>query len=397
MAGSQHNYWGQHDMNSLCFGLATDMEHNLTELQQPCLSNHFDSKFHVSHSPCHHNTLRPHNPLRPHSALRPHEGDQVVPSFRRLTVLEGHHREPKPLPPLPDPEELMSDEAADSEVEFFTSERRRLLPKGYRGWGQVNYAYQESPSGGGAGGTGCMAHSWPGTEDGTAATDWTANGTNSGPNFGTNSWTIGGAKYETQGQQLQREDHEQMVTVVRDTSCRKQPDRLLSSRLRHSYSGPAYHHLQRSSTPCPADKPAVPPRVPLPPKPSAFPKNVTDKPPKIPPRVPLVPACPPRSPSPKSLPLYINGIMPATQSFAPNPEYVSRASQRPRSVRVPPADEGSPCIVPVMKDGRQASATHYFLLPCRPAYMDRLERYLREPDRKDDTSMCNPELGYQNR
>ncbi|XP_071779775.2 ERBB receptor feedback inhibitor 1 [Centroberyx gerrardi] len=370
MARSQTNLWGQHDMNRLCFGLSTD----LTELQQQQVAKEFDSNFPLSQSPFYSDTYRPTS----HNMLRPHEGDQVVPSFQRLTVFEGQHREAKPLPPLPDAEELMSVEAADSEVEFFTSDRCRLLPKSCpkalsrgRGCGRVNQAYQEN-----GGGNGSMAFSWPGTEH---------SGTNTG-------FALGGARYGTQ-----REDSEQLVAAVRDT-CRKQPDQVF----RYSYSGPAYPALHR-----PTDKPEIPPRVPIPPKPLALPKTAVDewsvsspedgKPPKIPPRVPLVPVCPPRTPSPKSLPLYINGVMPVTQSFAPNPKYVSKALQRQQSERAPPADQTSPCIVPVMKDGRQASATHYFLLPCRPAYMDRLERLFREPDRKDSAGMCSPELGCQNR
>ncbi|XP_029910746.1 ERBB receptor feedback inhibitor 1 [Myripristis murdjan] len=387
MAGSQTNYWGQHDMSRVCCGLRTDMENNLTELQQRQAAKECDTTFHLSRSPLCSDTYR----LMSHNVPQPYGGDQVVPSSQRLKMFKGHHREAKPLPPLPDPEELMSDEAADSEVEFFTNDRRRLLPKScpkalcrssYRGCGQVNYAYQDKPSGRVGGGSSSMAFSWPGTDD---------SGTNAGLGFGAKSWMLGGAKYGAQGPHFHRADNAQLV---RDSSCSKQPEHFQSSRLRYSSSGPA-------------DKPEIPPRVPIPPRPPPLPKPVSDdwsvssneedKPPKIPPRVPLVPTCPPRTPSPKSLPLYINGVMPVTQSFAPNPKYVSKALQGQRSERAPSADQCSPCIVPIMKDGRRASATHYFILPCQPAYMDRLERLFREPDRKDSPSMCNPELGCQNR
>lgn len=234
----------------------------------------------------------------------------------------------------------MSDEAADSEVEFFTSDRQRLLPKSCpkavcrgsnRGCGQVNNAYQVA----GGAGIGSMAFSWPGRDD--------------RPTGRADNWTLA----------PQREDHQQ------------------SSRLRFSCSGPAS---------IPTDKPQIPPRIPIPPKPPAPSKSVSsteeDKPPKIPPRVPLVPPCVPRSPSPKSLPIYINGVMPATQSFAANPKYVSKALQRQQSERAPPTAQFSPCIVPILKDGRQASATHYILLPPgRQAYTDRRERLLSEPTR----------------
>lgn len=312
------------------------------------------------------------------STLQPHEGDQVVPSSQRRTMSGGCQREAKPLPPLPDPEELMSDEAADSEVEFFTSDRRRLLPKScpkamYRGTnrdcGQVNYAYQESSlrAGGGAG-VGSMAFSWPNRED---------RPTGRGSGFGANIWALA----------LQREDHQ---PVVSDTLCSK--DQHQSSRHRFSCPGPAFQPQYSSTAACPADKPQLPPRVPIPPKPAALSRalstNEEDKPPKIPPRVPLVPPCPPRTPSPKSLPIYINGVMPATQSFAANPKYVSKALQRQQSERAPPAGQFSPCIVPILKDGRQASTTHYILLPPgRPAYSERRERLLSEPARTGNSSM----------
>lgn len=273
----------------------------------------------------------------------------------------------------------MSDEAADSEVEFFTSDRRRLLPKScpkamYRGTnkdcGQVNYAYQESSLQAGGAGIGSMAFSWPGRED---------RPTGRGKGFGGNFWALA----------LQREDHQHVVAAVGDSLCSKQPDQYQTSRF--SCSGPAPQSFHSSIT-CPADKPQIPPRIPIPPKPPSLSKTVTaneeDKPPKIPPRVPLVPPCPPRTPSPKSLPIYINGVMPATQSFAANPKYVSKALQRQQSERAPPAAQFSPCIVPILKDGRQASATHYILLPPgRPAYADRRERLLSEPTRTGNGSV----------
>lgn len=282
----------------------------------------------------------------------------MVPSSHRRSLFGGQQREDKPLPPLPDPEELMSDEAADSEVELYTSDRRRLLPKScpkamcrgnYRGCGQVNYAYQEGMLGAGGAGPGSSAFSWPGTED---------RGVGRGSGFGANIWTL----------------------------AQQEPDHHLSSRHRFSCLGPP-PHLPHSST----DRPQIPPRVPIPPKPPSLSRtgaSEEDKPPKIPPRVPLVPVCPPRTPSPKSLPIYINGVMPATQSFAANPKYVSKAPQRQQSERAPPAAPHSPCIVPIMKDGRQASATHYILLPGRPACADRRERLFCEAEKKGNATFC---------
>lgn len=322
-----------------------------------CAGNSSQAPFHAD----------PFHPSR-HSneALRLNEGDQVVPSSLRWTAFRGQNREVKPLPPPPDPEELMSDEAADSEVEFFTSDQRRLLPRSSpkamsssgmnRDSGQVNPAYQESSLEPAGARVGLMAFSWPGREEGP-------------PIRGPNIWG------------LEREEN-------LDTLCGK--DQHQPSRPRLFSAGPA--PPRSSVTWCPDDKPQVPPRIPIPPKPAALSKavgaNEDDKPPKIPPRVPLVPPCPPRTLSPRSLPIYINGVMPATQSFAANPNYVSKALQRQHSERAPPTAQCPPCIVPILKDGRQASNTHYILLPPgRPACSDTRGRHLSEPTRTENSSL----------
>uniref|UniRef100_A0A7N8WXL2 ERBB receptor feedback inhibitor 1-like n=1 Tax=Mastacembelus armatus TaxID=205130 RepID=A0A7N8WXL2_9TELE len=279
--------------------------------------------------------------------LQPHEGDQVVPSSQKRTVFGGHQRQAKPLPPLPDPEELMSDEAADNEVEFFTSDRQRLLPKS------------------------CPKAVCRGSSRDCGQAE-------------------GGSGANTWAPALQREDCQHVVSAVGHPLCGKQPEQQQSSRFCFSCSGSAFQPHSSSKT-CSTDKPQVPPRIPIVLKPPALSKtastNEEDKPPKIPPRVPLVPPCPPRTPSPKSLPIYINGVMPATQSFAANPKYVSKALQTQQREKAPPAGQFSPCIVPILKDGRQASATHYILLPPgRPAYTDRRERLHSEPARTGNTS-----------
>lgn len=367
MDGSQNNYWGQHDLNRECFGLSAGIEHNLREFQQQPMDKGFNSNISLPHSALYSDTYR----LMSDNILRTHEGDQVVPSSQRRTVFSDHQRQAKPLPPLPDPEELMSDEAADNEVEFFTSDRQQLLPKSCpkamvrgsnRDCGQVNNAYQE--------GLFSMAFSWPGREDRL---------TGRGGGFGANNWAPA------------FHDHQHRVSAVGDPLCSRQPDQHQSSGFHFSFSGSAFQPHRNTKT-CPIDKPRVPPRIPIPVKPPALSKSVSsteeDKPPKIPPRVPLVPPCPPRTPSPKSLPIYINGVMPATQSFAANPKYVSKALQRQQRERAPSADQVSPCIVPILKNGRQASATHYILLPPgQPAYMDRRERLLSEPVRTGNTSI----------
>lgn len=319
----------------------------------------FPGNIALSQSPFYSDAYR----LASDNMLRPHDGDQVVPSSQRRTLFGGNPRGAKPLPPLPDPEEVMSDEAADSEVEFFTSDRRRLLPKSCpkaicrdksRDSGQVNYAYQESSWRAAGAGTGAVAFSWPSRDDRPAGR-------------GGGFWALAPPG----------EDHQRVGSAVGDALSSKQPDQ---HGLRFPFPGAAPQPLHGGTS----EKPLIPPRVPIPPKPPALSKtassNEEDKPPKIPPRVPLVPPCPPRTPSPKRLPIYINGVMPATQSFAANPNYVSKTLQRQQSERVPPAAQFPPCIVPIVKDGRKASATHYILLPPgRPPHSDRRERLLSEP------------------
>lgn len=301
------------------------------------------------------------------------EGDQVVPSFKRLSVYEhipphSSQRATKPLPPLPDPSDLSSDEAVDSEVEFFTStdDRQCLVPehrsktlafrygapgrRSYRGCGQINYAYYE------------------------------------------------GAKSACAQGQEKLYVHKQPREQPLPRDCARQPDRP-QRRLRRTHSGPAgsfktaaLRLASHSAAGQLQEKPEVPPRVPIPPLPakssehrhrwsavvpSAPHSDDDDKPPEIPPREPI-PQSYTRTPSPKSLPIYVNGVMPPTQSFAPNPKYVSKAQHRAPHEAMTPSH--NPCILPIMEEGKKVSATHYFLLPHRPAYLDRYARFFRETE-----------------
>ncbi|KAG9482026.1 hypothetical protein GDO78_010975 [Eleutherodactylus coqui] len=295
------------------------------------------------------------------------EDDQVVPSFKKLSVNGGSERTPpltpvksgppqfysippndrssRPLPPLPISEDYSVDEA-DSEVEFITSSETDLLiqdgrplafkygvpsRRSFRGCGQINYAYFDSVSA-------------------TKKADETP--------------------------------------TCQQTGCVQnlKPQKPEHRKLRRSHSGPAgsYNkpairiHANRTSPNSDEDKPVVPPRVPIPPRPinpdyrrwsAEVPSNTysdEDRPPKVPPREPLSRSNS-RTPSPKSLPSYLNGVMPPTQSFAPDPKYVSsKALQRHNS-------EGStnkiPCILPIIENGKKVSSTHYYLLPERPPYL----------------------------
>lgn len=183
------------------------------------------------------------------------------------------------------------------------------------------------------------------------------------------------------------------------------------------------------------DKPQIPPRVPIPPRPvkrgdyssarwsrdlslSPTPADNTedisgvgkDCPPQIPPRDPLSqPGS--RTPSPMGLvvgsphqrvysvspttmqaPLtscssthtygsYLSTspgkLMPTTHSFASDPKYAA-----PKVIQAQGKDAASkgPCILPIVRDGRKVSNTHYYLLPERPLYLDRYDRFFREAE-----------------
>uniref|UniRef100_A0A3P9N4M7 Activated CDC42 kinase 1 n=1 Tax=Poecilia reticulata TaxID=8081 RepID=A0A3P9N4M7_POERE len=176
------------------------------------------------------------------------------------------------------------------------------------------------------------------------------------------------------------------------------------------------------------DKPQIPPRVPIPPRPikrgdytsarwsrdlsvSPMPSDTTygisgttlERPPQIPPRDPLSQPNS-RTPSPNcavvgSLQQRICSVspsthqashayssylstspgkpMPTTHSFASDPKYAS-----PKVIQAQGRDNSNrgPCILPIVRDGQKVSNTHYYLLPERPPYLDRFERFFREAE-----------------
>ncbi|KAM9444423.1 ERBB receptor feedback inhibitor 1a [Clarias gariepinus] len=326
-------------------------------------------------------TFAPHTPS-------PVEDDQVVPGLQRLSVSDNvsipgtPSRVTKPLPPIPCSVDLSPYQTVDNEVEFFTGDDSRCLvsdscPKSshfrygmhsrrsLRDYGQINYAYFEGP----------VPHQKKQQQQSKK-------------------------KHEHESQESllpQQTEPEQHEHHQHKATCQRQQERA-QRKLRRCHSGPAgsynkpsalrlsCHHRKTQDL----DKPEVPPRVPIPPRPfktgdyRRWSAEVTagtcsddDRPPKVPPREPLSSSVP-CAPSPKSLPIYLNGIMPPTQSFAPDPKYVSRGLQRQNS-------EGSPCIIPIVENGRKVSNTHYFLLPQRPAYLDKHEKYFVD-SRKTEAS-----------
>uniref|UniRef100_A0A3B3XFB7 Activated CDC42 kinase 1 n=1 Tax=Poecilia mexicana TaxID=48701 RepID=A0A3B3XFB7_9TELE len=176
------------------------------------------------------------------------------------------------------------------------------------------------------------------------------------------------------------------------------------------------------------DKPQIPPRVPIPPRPikrgdytsarwsrdlSVSPMlsdptygisgTTLERPPQIPPRDPLSQPNS-RTPSPNcavvgSLHQRICSVspsthqashayssylstspgkpMPTTHSFASDPKYAA-----PKVIQAQGRDNANrgPCILPIVRDGQKVSNTHYYLLPERPPYLDRFERFFREAE-----------------
>ncbi|KAF1383441.1 hypothetical protein PFLUV_G00131930 [Perca fluviatilis] len=181
------------------------------------------------------------------------------------------------------------------------------------------------------------------------------------------------------------------------------------------------------------DRPQIPPRVPIPPRPikrgdytsarwsrdlslSPTPTDTTEdvsgpnRPPQIPPRD-LLSQPGSRTPSPMGLVVgspqqrvysvspttmqapitscpsthtfgsYLSTspgkLMPPTHSFASDPKYAA-----PKVIQAQGKDAASkgPCILPIVRDGRKVSNTHYYLLPERPPYLDRYDRFFREAE-----------------
>ncbi|AWP04485.1 putative activated CDC42 kinase 1 [Scophthalmus maximus] len=166
------------------------------------------------------------------------------------------------------------------------------------------------------------------------------------------------------------------------------------------------------------DKPQIPPRVPIPPRPikrgdytsarwsrdlslSPTPADATEevlvlemnRPPQIPPRDPLsqpgsrtpspmgllapLTSCPPTHTYGSYLSTSPGKLMPTTHSFASDPKYAA-----PKVIQAQGKDPASkgPCILPIVRDGRKVSSTHYYLLPERPPYLDRYDRFFREAE-----------------
>ncbi|KAM6918331.1 activated CDC42 kinase 1-like [Xenentodon cancila] len=235
-------------------------------------------------------------------------------------------------------------------------------------------------------------------------------------------------------QELQQECMRRLNVPTGTAHLSSSPSQMSASCLQNTHTAQTLEGQQQQSFPASNDdRPQIPPRVPIPPRPikrgdytsarwskdlSLSPADTAedvsgtglDRPPQIPPREPLSqPGS--RTPSPMCLavgspqqrlysvspstqqPLltpcpsahtytsYLSTSpgkpMPTTHSFASDPKYAA-----PKVIQAPGKDSTSkgPCILPIVRDGQKVSNTHYYLLPERPPYLDRFDRFLKEAE-----------------
>ncbi|KAM5292242.1 activated CDC42 kinase 1 isoform 3-T3 [Ctenodactylus gundi] len=158
--------------------------------------------------------------------------------------------------------------------------------------------------------------------------------------------------------------------------------------------------LATSPSPGGEDKPQVPPRIPIPPRPTRPRVELSPapslgeedptrwpgpgSPPRVPPREPLSPPSS-RTPSPLLPPGSSPGkTMPTTQSFASDPKYATPQVTQATGPRA------GPCILPIVRDGKKISSTHYYLLPERPPYLERCQRFLHEAQSPPEPAPLSP-------
>lgn len=236
-------------------------------------------------------------------------------------------------------------------------------------------------------------------------------------------------------QELQQECMRRLNVPIGNTAQSSSPSQTSASCPQTPHNPHTLDRQQHNVTSCNEDKPQIPPRVPIPPRPikrgdytsarwsrdlslSPTPADTTDgvscpdqgRPPQIPPRDPLSqPGS--RTPSPMCLgspqqrvysvsptsvqvPLtscpsthtyssYLSTspgkLMPTTHSFASDPKYAAPRVIQAQAQGKDSASKG-PCILPIVRDGRKVSNTHYYLLPERPPYLDRYDRFFREAE-----------------
>uniref|UniRef100_A0AAR2JCC2 Activated CDC42 kinase 1 n=1 Tax=Pygocentrus nattereri TaxID=42514 RepID=A0AAR2JCC2_PYGNA len=124
-----------------------------------------------------------------------------------------------------------------------------------------------------------------------------------------------------------------------------------------------------------------------------LPSSYEDKP-QVPPRIPI----PPMRPSKRaniygsrlSVSLGDDEDRSRPPRIPPRDHAVSQPGSRAPSPMAPyAASTKSPCILPIMCDGVKASSTHYYLLPERPAYLDKYERFIKDSEGGEDRRTTN--------
>uniref|UniRef100_A0A8C1KE52 Activated CDC42 kinase 1 n=1 Tax=Cyprinus carpio TaxID=7962 RepID=A0A8C1KE52_CYPCA len=165
---------------------------------------------------------------------------------------------------------------------------------------------------------------------------------------------------------------------------------------------PTGRSLPSSPLPTPSDKPQIPPRIPIPPmRPSKRAgiygsrlsvslgdnEDRSRSPPQIPPRDHALSQPNSRAPSPMAP----QGGSPQQRSslccvgslgscLSPSQYGSTEVAQTPAK---------SPCIVPFVYGGVKASSTHYYLLPEKPAYLDKYDRLLKDSEGNTEKKMTN--------
>lgn len=173
------------------------------------------------------------------------------------------------------------------------------------------------------------------------------------------------------------------------------------------------------------DKPQIPPRIPIPPmRPSKragiygsrLSVSLGDHedgsrcPPQIPPRDHALSQPNSRAPSPmapqggspqqRSSLCCVGSLgsclSPSSYSSAPSSSSTTSststattASSQYGSTEVGQTPAKSPCILPIVYGGVKASTTHYYLLPDKPAYLDKYERFLKDSEGNDEKRTPN--------
>ncbi|XP_016390769.1 activated CDC42 kinase 1-like isoform X1 [Sinocyclocheilus rhinocerous] len=173
------------------------------------------------------------------------------------------------------------------------------------------------------------------------------------------------------------------------------------------------------------DKPQIPPRIPIPPmRPSKRAGIYSSRlsvslgdnedgsrcPPQIPPRDHALSQPNSRAPSPmvpqggspqqRSSLCCVGSLgsclSPSSYSSAPSSSSTmsststaTTTSSQYGSTQVAQTPAKSPCILPIMYSGVKASSTHYYLLPEKPAYLDKYDRFLKDSEGNEEKKTTN--------